>query len=258
METPRARRLSGRFAGVRRNADTVPRLPASSVARFLRDPRGIPYVVLWTDPETNAIIRVARLELGAWEEPDPARPKKIQLRDLDGDVGLELIRAPMPLGHGESLFLGCFDCDQPRRNLYAAGIHDEADWLCRGCSRLRYSSEGQYVGNRAWNIGIESPDPWDPLVYSSPRIAAEAHGTTIEAEPLLQGWFLMGTAPLRPRIRVPESPLQQSPPALSAPPAPRADRAPDWNAIAMRARMTGAAGPADSLFLPARPRSRGW
>ena len=41
-------RRNGRFSGFRVNCEFVPCLPSSLVASFLRDPRRIPYLLIWT------------------------------------------------------------------------------------------------------------------------------------------------------------------------------------------------------------------
>jgi hypothetical protein len=41
-------RCSGRFGGYRVNCESVPCLPAHIVADCLADPRGIPYLLIWT------------------------------------------------------------------------------------------------------------------------------------------------------------------------------------------------------------------
>jgi hypothetical protein len=263
MDSRRARDGDGRFRGARRNLDAVPRLPAKAISTFLADPRGIPYVALWTDQEDGRIARVSRLERGEWSEADEQRPGMVQLRDVDGDAGIGLVRVAMPRrdgqSHGERLLLTCFDCERARQHLYAASIDGGCDWLCRRCSGLRYASEGLYVGAKWWRAFTEE-SPWEPFVYSTPAIAAEAHGTRIDREPFLEAWYRLGTAPLRPRKRVeapaPEPTAASVPPRVPSPttiqPAPG-----DWNAIAMRARMAAVVDPRPDMR-PIRPRGRGY
>ena len=50
-----------------------------------------------------------------------------------------------------------------------------ADWQCRACAKLRYSSEGGYLrpGFRAFG-NLPRPNLWLPYVLTSPRDAAAA------------------------------------------------------------------------------------
>jgi hypothetical protein len=71
----------------------------------------------------------------------------------------------------------CYGCRTPRRYLYgweAAGRYtcsaEYSHWMCRQCARLRYSSEGGYLGPgvmlRAFG-NLPRPQPWLPYIFTS-------------------------------------------------------------------------------------------
>jgi hypothetical protein len=83
-----------------------------------------------------------------------------------------------------SLLLRCLRCGRVCRSLYGARVKDDgrffvvrADWCCRACAKLRYSSEGGYLCPgiifRAFG-NLPRPDLWLPYVFTSPRDAAAA------------------------------------------------------------------------------------
>lgn len=85
-----------------------------------------------------------------------------------------------------SLLLRCWKCQKPRRALYGGRVGDNgrfyvvrcADWECRTCAMLRYSSEGgallirgglvsRLLGQPFPTASSPRPELWLPLVFSS-------------------------------------------------------------------------------------------
>ena len=192
------RRSGGRFYGFRINCEQVPILPAWAVRQVWDDPRRIPYLLVWKSDrggEVKAAVRVARFV------PKTNLPEadSVEIRRADGSaVPIELEWQWQPNG-GRSLLLRCSRCQMPCRALYGAKVGTDgrfyvarrADWECRTCCTLRYSSEGGALVIRSrWAITrriVQSlsccrsprPEPWLPYIFSSPRDAAAAGACTL-------------------------------------------------------------------------------
>jgi hypothetical protein len=84
------------------------------------------------------------------------------------------------------LLLRCWQCQRPRRALYGYKVGSDgryykavmADWECRRCAELRYSSEGgallmrggmlsRILGGPISSVSFPRPEPWLPFVFSS-------------------------------------------------------------------------------------------
>ena len=179
------RRRSGRFYGFRMNCEQVPMLPAWIVRRVWDDPRRIPYLLVWKgrrDGEVKEAVRVARfVPQTGLGEADSLRVKR-----TDGStVPVYLAWRRQPHG-GCSLLLRCWRCQGLCRALYGAKVGNDgrfykavmADWECRRCAELRYSSEGSALVLRGGPISrllrhpcpdLSSPRPesWLPYVFTS-------------------------------------------------------------------------------------------
>ena len=191
------RRRTGCFSGYRVNCEGVPCLPARVVADCLADPRQVPYLLVWTGrrpPSTGVsnrrfvpfepkeAVRLARTSLhgeSVWAQVERWDGTRIEVR-----VKEHLL----PRHGGKDLLLVCNGCQRPRRALYGReamknGRHMKpAPWLCRGCATLSYASEGGALiyrtrwapartlsGVRLW----ARPEPWEPLVFTSPDQALD-------------------------------------------------------------------------------------
>jgi hypothetical protein len=188
---------SGRFEGYRVNCECVPCLPARVVADCLADPRRIAYLLIWARQSLRAegasnrgfpslepreAVRLAPISLcaEAWA----------QVERWDGtQISVRVTERPLPRYSGNDLLLLCNRCQKLRRALYGreANKHDwyikPADWLCRGCANLSYASEGGaliYRSRRHLTRGLsglrlwQRPEPWEPLVFTSPLQALES------------------------------------------------------------------------------------
>lgn len=167
-------------------------LPAWAVRAALDDPRRIPYLFVWKSRRDGAIkdaVRVAR------SIPQTGLPEaeSVEIKRTDGStVPVYLAWRWQPHG-GHSLLLRCWRCQRPSRALYGARVGDDgrfyavqrADWQCRKCAGLRYSSEGgallfrggilsRLFGQPVGAVSSPRPEPWLPLVFSSPAQAAAA------------------------------------------------------------------------------------
>ena len=151
------------------------------------DPRKIPYLLVWTssrDGCTKEGIRVTRYGVDA-----------IELKRSDGSVVvIYLVWRRLPRGGGRSLLLSCWRCVRPCRALYGAEVGDDghfhvvqrADWECRKCAKLRYSSEGgrllirprrrlaRLLGRLNGPDRCQRPNAWFPYVFTSPEAAFAA------------------------------------------------------------------------------------
>jgi len=180
------RRSSGRFYGFRINCEQVPILPAWAVRWVWDDPRRIPHLLIWKssrDGEVKEAIHVARfVPRNNLPETDSVRVQR-----TDGStVPIYLAWRWQPHG-GRSLLLRCWRCQRPRRALYGWRVGDDgryyvarrADWECRTCAMLRYSSEGGYLRptglGRLGRLGVmlraygnlPRPESWFPYVFTS-------------------------------------------------------------------------------------------
>jgi len=86
-------------------------------------------------------------------------------------------------GWARSLLLICWNCQRPCRALYGYKKGDDgryyvvkrAEWECRTCAGLRYSSEGGFLrpGRFFRALGnLDRPDLWLPCVYTNIECAA--------------------------------------------------------------------------------------
>jgi hypothetical protein len=154
----------GRFRGERRrNCEAVPRLPASAVRFAIEDPRRLPgFLFVWLDSWDRmlASVRVSKMKGGLVELAWPGAGSPARLR---------VTRWPLPRG-GSSLLLLCPACGRAMRYLYFWERDSNATfWKCRGCSGLRYVSEG---GGRN-PFGAYPRFPLDPLAFANPDEARE-------------------------------------------------------------------------------------
>jgi hypothetical protein len=182
----------GRFLGFRLDCERVPMLPAWAVREVWDDPRRIPYLLIWKHPRDGATkdaVRIAR------QVPRTRLPEadSVEIKQTDGStVPIYLAWRRQPHG-GRSLLLRCWQCQKPSRALYGWKKGNDgrylcaalADWQCRRCAELRYSSEG---GGLLYRSGVVSrifhtpcmpvscprPDLWLPSVFSSPEAAGRA------------------------------------------------------------------------------------
>ena len=179
------RRWNGRYLGFRINCEQVPMLPAWIVQRVWEDPRRIPYLLVWRgrrDGEVKQAVRVARFV------PQTRLPEddSVNVTRTNGDtVPVYLVWRTQPHG-GRSLLLRCWQCRRPSRALYGFKVGNDgrfykavmADWECRRCAELRYSSEGgallmrggmlsRILGRPIRSVSSPRPEPWLPFVFSS-------------------------------------------------------------------------------------------
>ncbi len=148
------------------------------------DPRHSSYLLVWNssrDGRVEEAVRVARFV----PETKLQEADAVETRRTDGStVAIYFVWRRQPRG-GRTLLLRCWRCERPRRALYGAKVSDngryyvprKADWECRTCSQLRYSSEGGYLRPskqyRAFG-NFPRPDLWLPYVFTSPQKAVEA------------------------------------------------------------------------------------
>lgn len=193
---------SGRFSGYHVNCECVPSLPARVVAGCLADPRRIPYLLIWTrrplpiERGSIAAVLLAEPREAVRLKPIPSRQGeapslgRVEVKRWDGTrIDVQMADRPLPRRGGNILLLICNRCHKPRRALYGreaikhASNLRPADWLCRECAHLSYASEGGALiyrtrfrvtrllsGLRLW----ERPEPWEPLVFTSPLQALDA------------------------------------------------------------------------------------
>ena len=181
------RRYDGKFFGRRVNCEQVPALPAWVVRQVLVDPRKIPYLLVWNsrqDGTPREAVRVACLDRPTYiPEAD-----SVEVKRTDGSVvHLRVLSRSLPKGVGTYSLLACPFCCGLKRTLYgweAAGQYTRSaqvsSWQCLKCAGLRYASEGGALVLRSrgkWFRSLEMqlgttrsdrPEPWYPLVYSSP------------------------------------------------------------------------------------------
>src|SRR5215472_2854183 len=185
-------RSGGRFNGYRVNCEQVPLLPASSVREVLDDPRMIPYLIVWKSRMGDEVRQAVRLARSV-PLTNPSEVESVEIKWTDGNiVPIHLVWRRQPHG-GRALLLRCSCCGRPRRGLYGAGMGDDgrfyvarrANWECRECAGLRYSSEGgalvmrggpisRLLGRPVPDIPSPRPEPWLPYVFASPLDAVDA------------------------------------------------------------------------------------
>jgi hypothetical protein len=180
----------GRYLGYRVNCEQVPMLPAWIVRRFWVDPRRVPYLLAWKGTRGGKVkqaVRLARVVPGL----SVNEASWVEVKRADGSsVHIQVVWRSQP-HNGNQLLLRCSRCLQPNRALYGVKVGDDghfylvrrADWECRGCAKLRYSSEGgalivrsRFKELRPLSGRFSGPRPrqWLPLVFSSPIEAARA------------------------------------------------------------------------------------
>src|ERR1035441_6134498 len=144
------RRDGGRFSGFRVNCEQVPMLPARAIRQVLDDPRKIPYLLVWKDWKRGKVTEAVRVIARSAGGPLPCTDK-VELKRTDGSVVvLCLVWRRLPRGNGRTLLFSCPNCSRQCRALYGAKVGDDghfyvvrrANWECRTCAQLRYSSEG--------------------------------------------------------------------------------------------------------------------
>jgi hypothetical protein len=163
-------------------------LPAWAVQSVWDDPRQIPYLLIWKSARDGSVKEAVRLVVPRSRVNEAP---SVEVKRTDGSaVHVYLVCRSQPHG-GRSLLLRCWSCQQPCRALYGARVGDDgrfyvmrrADWECRTCAKLRYSSEGGalVVRTRCAILrplsGLFSgprPKRWLPHVFASPRDAAAA------------------------------------------------------------------------------------
>ena len=184
---------NGRYLGFRINCEQVPMLPAWAVRWVWDDPRKIPYLLVWRsrrDDEIKEAVRVARFV----PQTNLREAESVEIKRTDGSiVPVYLVWRRQPHG-GRSLLLRCWCCQRPSRALYGYKVGNDgryykavlADWQCRRCAKLCYSSEGGALvlrGRGSWFRALEMqygttrserPDPWYPHVFTSPTDAIAA------------------------------------------------------------------------------------
>jgi hypothetical protein len=172
-----------RFIGFRAriNCESIPVIPACLVRCWLDDPRRISYLLVWKDDRSGEIKEAVRL---AWyvDPSDPDAPcNHVELKRTDGTFTvLRIVWQMLPRNGGRALLLNCSYCDTPRRHVYGwewdshsgwSNTVRQIAWQCRGCARLRYSSEGGYLRPgplfRAFG-NLPRPASWFPYVFTDP------------------------------------------------------------------------------------------
>jgi hypothetical protein len=176
---------NGRYLGFRMNCEYVPTLPASLVQRVWHDPRRIAYLLIWQgrcDGKVKEAVRLARfVPQHGFDKTDSVRIKR-----TDGStVPVYLAWRRQPHG-GRSLLLRCWRCERVCRALYGFKVGNDgryykavrADWECRECAQLRYSSEGRalvlsggpisrLLKHPCPDLSSPRPDSWLPHVFTS-------------------------------------------------------------------------------------------
>ncbi|MGD0957202.1 MAG: hypothetical protein ABR953_10295 [Candidatus Acidiferrales bacterium] len=192
-----ARDWGGRFFGRRVNCEIVPLLPAWIVGRMLDDPRKIPYLLVWADPQDGTPREAVRL-CAKIKPPVPFPPDLTDLVEIKRHDGtrnfIGIVLRPLPRNGGQAWLFMCPYCQTPCRALYgwkAGGQYTNSAqispwWQCRQCAGLRYSSEGGALvlrGRGSWFRALEvefgttrsdRPESWYPYVFTSPHQAAAA------------------------------------------------------------------------------------
>jgi hypothetical protein len=176
------RRSGGRFCGFRVNCEQVPMLPAWAVRSVWDDPRNIPYLLVWKGRRDNKIREALRV--GPFDSrSNPPEHLSVYVKRTDGSV-VRIFLAWRLLPHGgNDLLVRCWRCTKACRALYAVKVRDDghfgtrrADWECRACAGLRYSSEGGALLIR-WGATMSRfprPGAWLPHMFSSIKDAAAA------------------------------------------------------------------------------------
>ncbi len=177
----------GRFVGswARLNCEDIPVIPAWIVRCNLKDPRKIPYLLAWMEQRNGKIREGVRLSctVAAHTPHD-----EVELKRTDGSITvLRIVWRTLPRNGGRALLLSCSTCSRPCLHVYGwewdcysgwSNVVRQVSWRCRSCARLRYSSEGGHLRPRSRFLRCfgnrPRPELWLPLVFISPREAAEA------------------------------------------------------------------------------------
>jgi hypothetical protein len=168
-------------------------LPAWAVRRFLADPRMIPYLLVWKSSWDGTVKDAVRLSREASRAAPLAWTGWIEIRRIDGTcTHIRPAERLLPRNNGKDQFLLCPSCHTPRRALYGTRVGDDgryyvarqADWICRTCAGLRYTSEGGYLRPAYGRLGrfgvmlrasfgnLPRPKSWLPNVFTSHQEAA--------------------------------------------------------------------------------------
>jgi hypothetical protein len=175
----------GRFLGFRINCEQVPMLPASIVQRFWDDPRRIPYLLIWKgrqDGEVKEAVRLARFV----PQPDIGEADSLRIKRTDGSTVPVYLAWRRQHHGGQSLLFRCWRCQRLCRALYGAKVGNDgrfykavmADWECRKCAELRYSSEGgalligggllsRLLRQPFPDVSSPRPEAWLPYMFTS-------------------------------------------------------------------------------------------
>ena len=197
MEQRRQRHgWNGHFLGhwARVNCESIPVIPAWLVRSNLDDPRRLSYLLIWKDERHDGRI-METLRLSNFAPCGRECNNYAELKRPDGSVTtLRIMWRTLPRNGGRALFLLCPCCNTPRRFVYGwewdsfSGWSNRVrsiSWRCRSCAQLRYSSEGGALLIRGrgalWRLVEEEfgpqrsdrPEPWLPLVFTSPSHAVE-------------------------------------------------------------------------------------
>jgi hypothetical protein len=170
-------------------------LPASAVRRVWDDPRGITYLLVWKGRQDGKIKEAVRVFIHRW--PGPGEAPHAEIKRTDGRNVDIYFTWQWKAHERNSLLLRCWSCQKPSRALYGARVGTEgryyavrqADWQCRRCAGLRYSSEGGRLvvrsrGNFILRIEAQHgvthgslrwprPPSWHPYIFSEPANAVE-------------------------------------------------------------------------------------
>src|SRR6266567_3995283 len=190
----------GRFIGFWATLDceNMPVIPAWIVRANLNDPRKIPYLLVWKDERHDGkimeAVRLAHFTACGREANDYVELKRTD----ESTTTLPIVWRTLRRNGGRAFFLFCPQCGTPRRHVYGwewdsvSGWSNRVrsiSWRCRSCARLRYSSEGGYLrGSGRGAIAaifrtygpLPRPEPWLPLVFSSPSDALAAGLCTLK------------------------------------------------------------------------------
>lgn len=186
----------GRFAGVRCDVESVPRLPTFPARWVLEDFRRRPYFVFWTNMEGRLSWHLRMARAGAPDAVIISTPAGHRSR-------LGIARSPMPTGTGVAILYRCPGCHRRARYLYglallAGRLVDDLGWRCQRCADLRWASQGRYQSalHRLMLTAVAAAygltryreplprHPWDPRAVSDPRIVVEEFpGQIVEAKP---------------------------------------------------------------------------
>jgi hypothetical protein len=191
----------------KRVCESVPRLPAWAVRAVLDDPRDVPYLLLWMNQAT--IKEAVRL----W--PQLPAPNWVHLKRANGTCQvIPTIRACLPRNGGTALLLSCTSCHRARRYLYDSSVCSQqlgpSSWKCRTCAGLRYRLERTCIPPSLGGTGgYPRTPPWDPYVFSSPKLAVELGFVQVSGEERRElTWGHPGnqvpirTLPTSPKIRI--------------------------------------------------------